>query len=843
MESGSGRPSVFQLLFKWGVLHLAREKKDIKRDREYEALKDSLRLRFVNNAHVMWGREIHELTKNEVYQTVAATAKQFITENWIKTNSAYMQRQEKQIYYFSIEFLLGRLLKSNLINLGIEDAVEDVLDGLGINLSDTYEEEPDAGLGNGGLGRLAACFIDSMAAHRLPGHGCSIRYQYGLFEQKIVDGNQVEIPDNWLKNGFAWEYRKPDKAIDVKFNGNAYMKKMEDGSLKLVYENPMTVMAVPYDVPIVGYHNNTVNTLRLWNAEVNRDFSDYGRLSQEEMRRKNEYRQFVESITEFLYPDDSTYDGRRMRLIQEYFLVSAGVQSIVRHYKKTGMNLHDFSKKIAIHINDTHPALCVAELMRILVDEEGFEWNEAWAITKNTMAYTNHTIMPEALEKWPIDMFQPLLPRVYMIIDEINRRWVEEVRDRYPGDEGRVRELSIIQDGMVHMARLAIVGSHSVNGVAKIHTGILKSTTLRPFYEYNPRLFNNKTNGITHRRWLMGANPELMELLDKTMGSRRWHRHPEQLDLFNDFINDKPVLAELERVKKIRKTALAEYVKKHNGIDVDPDTIFDIQVKRIHSYKRQLMNILHIMYQYNHLKAHDKDFMMEPTTYFFGGKAAPGYYIAKETIRLINAVAEKVNNDPETNKMLKVVYIENFGVSIGEIVYPAADVSEQISTASKEASGTGNMKFMMNGAITIGTLDGANVEMRDAVGSDEHIVIFGLKAEEVLDYYANGGYSAWDEYNNNEDVRAVVNQLTDGTYGDFHSLFDYLVHQNDEFFILKDFNAYAEAHREIYRRYKDHFHWLRSCAVNIANSGIFSSDRTIDEYAKEIWQVKPVMIG
>ena len=843
MESGSGWPSVFQLLFKWGVLHLAREKKDIKRDREYEALKESLRLRFVNTAHVMWGREIHELTKNEVYQTVAATAKQFITENWIKTNSAYMQRQEKQIYYFSIEFLLGRLLKSNLINLGIEDAVEDVLDGLGINLADTYEEEPDAGLGNGGLGRLAACFIDSMAAHRLPGHGCSIRYQYGLFEQKIVDGNQVEIPDNWLKNGFAWEYRKPDKAIDVKFNGNAYMKKMEDGSLKLVYENPMTVMAVPYDVPIVGYHNNTVNTLRLWNAEVNRDFSDYGRLSQEEMRRKNEYRQFVESITEFLYPDDSTYDGRRMRLIQEYFLVSAGVQSIVRHYKKTGMNLHDFSKKIAIHINDTHPALCVAELMRILVDEEGFEWNEAWAITKNTMAYTNHTIMPEALEKWPIDMFQPLLPRVYMIIDEINRRWVEEVRDRYPGDEGRVHELSIIQDGMVHMARLAIVGSHSVNGVAKIHTGILKSTTLRPFYEYNPRLFNNKTNGITHRRWLMGANPELMELLDKTMGSRRWHRHPEQLDLFNDFINDKPVLAELERVKKIRKTALAEYVKKHNGIDVDPDTIFDIQVKRIHSYKRQLMNILHIMYQYNHLKAHDKDFMMEPTTYFFGGKAAPGYYIAKETIRLINAVAEKVNNDPETNKMLKVVYIENFGVSIGEIVYPAADVSEQISTASKEASGTGNMKFMMNGAITIGTLDGANVEMRDAVGSDEHIVIFGLKAEEVLDYYANGGYSAWDEYNNNEDVRAVVNQLTDGTYGDFHSLFDYLVHQNDEFFILKDFNAYAEAHREIYRRYKDHFHWLRSCAVNIANSGIFSSDRTIDEYAKEIWQVKPVMIG
>ena len=833
---------MFQLLFKWGVLHLAREKKDIKRDREYEALKESLRLRFVNTAHVMWGREIHELTKNEVYQTVAATAKQFITENWIKTNSAYMQRQEKQIYYFSIEFLLGRLLKSNLINLGIEDAVEDVLDGLGINLSDTYEEEPDAGLGNGGLGRLAACFIDSMAAHRLPGHGCSIRYQYGLFEQKIVDGNQVEIPDNWLKNGFAWEYRKPDKAIDVKFNGNAYMKKMDDGSLQVVYEDPLTVMAVPYDVPIVGYHNSTVNTLRLWNAEVNRDFSDYGMLTKEQRKKKSEYREFVESITQFLYPDDSTYDGRRMRLIQEYFLVSAGVQSIVRHYKKAGLNIHDFAKKIAIHINDTHPALCVAELMRILVDEEGIEWNEAWAITKNTMAYTNHTIMPEALEKWPVEMFKTLLPRIYRIVDEINRRWLIDVRERYPENEGKVHALSIIQDDMVHMARLAIVGSHSVNGVAKIHTDILKSTTLHDFYEYNPRLFNNKTNGITHRRWLMGANPELSALIDKTIGSHRWHRHPEQMDILNDMVDNKPFLAELEKIKKIRKTALAAYIEKHNGIRVDPDTIFDIQVKRIHSYKRQLMNILHIMYQYHRLKT-DKTFSMLPTTYFFGGKAAPGYFIAKETIRLINAVAAKVNADPETNKTLKVVFIENFGVSIGELVYPAADVSEQISTASKEASGTGNMKFMMNGAITLGTLDGANVEIREAVGGDANCVIFGLKAEEVLNYYATGTYSAWDEYNTNPDVHFVVDQLTDGTYGDFHSLFDYLVHENDEFFILKDFRAYAKAHEEVYRRYKDRYHWLRSSAVNIANSGGFSSDRTIEEYAKEIWQVKPVVIG
>ncbi len=824
-----------------GVFYLARDKKEKKqRDREFDKVKDMLKVRFVNTAHIMWGRELNELTSNEIYQTVAATAKQYISENWIRTNKTYSERQEKQIYYFSIEFLMGRLLKSNLINLGLEEAVKEVLADFKLDLSKTIEEEPDAGLGNGGLGRLAACFIDSMAAHNLPGHGCSIRYQYGLFEQKIIDGNQVEIPDNWLKNGFAWEYRKPDKAIDVKFNGNAYMKKMDDGSLKLVYENPMTVMAVPYDVPIVGYHNKTVNTLRLWNAEVNRDFSDYGLLTQEQMRQKNEYRLFVESITRYLYPDDSTYDGRRMRLIQEYFMTSAGVQSIVRHYKKTGMDIRDFAQKIAIHINDTHPAVAVAELMRILVDDEGLEWNEAWSITKNTVAYTNHTIMPEALEKWPVDMFRSLLPRVYMIIEEINRRHLEEVRARYPHNDGKVRALSIIQDDMVHMAKLAIVGGHSVNGVARIHSEILKSTTLHDFYEYSPKMFNNKTNGITHRRWLMGANPELADLIDTTIGSRRWHRHPEQLDLLNDYVEDKPFLSELAKIKRIRKDSLAQYIKAHNGLQVDPDSIFDIQVKRIHSYKRQLMNILHIMYQYHQLKT-DKSFDMLPTTYVFGGKAAPGYYIAKETIRLINTVAARVNNDKSIKGKIKIVFIENFGVSIGEIVYPAADVSEQISTASKEASGTGNMKFMMNGAITLGTLDGANVEIREAVG-DENCVIFGLTAEEVLNFYANGSYSAWDEYNTNQQVRTVVTQLIDGTYGDFRSLYDYEVHANDEFFILKDFNAYADAHKEIMNRYQTRFGWLKSSAMNIANSGRFSSDRTIDEYAKEIWQVKPVMI-
>ncbi|SHK57196.1 starch phosphorylase [Selenomonas ruminantium] len=824
---------------------MAKEKKKVN-DVEFKKLKEKLKTRFVNAAHIMWGRDLDELTENEIFQTVAATAKQYISENWIKTNKAYMEREEKQIYYFSIEFLMGRLLKSNLINLGLEEAIREVLGDFKLDLDKVYEEEPDAGLGNGGLGRLAACFIDSMAAHHLPGHGCSIRYQYGLFEQKIIDGNQVEIPDNWLKNGFAWEYRKPDKAIDVKFYGNAYMKEMPDGSLKLVHENPMVVMAVPYDVPIVGYHNNTVNNLRLWNAEVNRDFSDYGYLTQEQIRQKNEYRSFVESITRYLYPDDSTWDGRKMRLIQEYFMTSAGVQSIVRHYKKTGMKIQDLSQKIAIHINDTHPAVAVPELMRILIDEEGLEWSEAWAITKNTIAYTNHTIMPEALETWPVDMFKELLPRVYMIIEEINRRHLADVRDRYPNNDGKVQAMSILENGMVHMARLAIVGGHSVNGVAKIHTDILKASTLHDFYEYNPKMFNNKTNGITHRRWLMGANPELAGLIDETLGSRRWHRYPEQLDLLNDFVSDKPFLAELGKIKHLRKEHLAQYILEHNLIKVNPDSIFDIQVKRIHSYKRQLMNILHIMYQYNALK-YDKGYDMIPTTYIFGGKAAPGYYIAKETIRLINAVANKVNNDRTIKDKMKIVFIENFGVSIGEIVYPAADVSEQISTASKEASGTGNMKFMMNGAITLGTMDGANVEIREAVGGDhggdEHCVIFGLRAEDVLTYYMTGTYSAWDEYNSNEMVRFVMNQLIDGTYGDFRSLYDYLIHGNDEFFILKDLSSYAWGHEEIMRRYKDKLGWLKSSAMNIANSGRFSSDRTIDEYANEIWHVKPVRIS
>ena len=803
-------------------------------------MKKILKSRFITTAHVLFGRGLDELTEAEIYKTIATTAKQSISDNWIKTNRQYTQKCVKQIYYFSVEFLLGRLLRSNLINLGIEEAMKEVLQEFNLKLSDAYKEEPDAALGNGGLGRLAACFIDSLAAHRYPGHGCTIRYQYGLFEQKIVDGNQVELPDNWLRDGFVWEYRKPDKSVDVKFYGNAYMREV-DGKLELVHEDPMIVMAVPYDVPIVGYHDATVNTLRMWNAEVNRDFSDYVTLTQEQIHQRNQYRDFVESITRYLYPDDSTFEGRRMRLIQEYFFVSAGVQSIVRHYKKTGMSIYDFGRKIGIHINDTHPALCVAELMRVLVDDEELTWEDAWAITRDTIAYTNHTIMPEALETWSIDMFRPLLPRIYMIIDEINRRHLEEVRRRYPGDEEKVRALSIIQDGVVHMARLSIVGGHSVNGVAKIHTDILKSTTLHDFYEYTPRKFNNKTNGITHRRWLMGANPELTALIDEALGSHGWHRHPEQMDGLLPFVEDAHFRKRLMEIKHLRREGLARYIEAHNGVRLNPDSMFDIQVKRIHSYKRQLMNILHIMYRYRRAKQ-DKNYLTLPVTYFFGGKAAPGYYIAKETIRLINAVADRINKDRSLNDMMKVIFIENFGVSIGELVYPAADVSEQISTASKEASGTGNMKFMMNGAITLGTLDGANVEIREAVG-DEHCVIFGLRAEEVMDYYANGNYSAWDEYNTNEKVRNVMGQLIDGTYGDFRSLYDYLLHANDEFFILKDFNAYDEARVEVMKRFLDKEGWARTAAMNVAYSGRFSSDRTIDEYARDIWDIKPLIIS
>ncbi len=807
-----------------------------KKNKELEQKVAEIKEAFNHMSRIMYGRELGDLSKYEFYETLSTVLRYTISKNWIKTNKLYKENDKKQIYYFSIEFLLGRLLKSNLINLGVMQPVEQALKELGISLDDLINEEPDPGLGNGGLGRLAACFIDSLASLGLPGHGCTIRYQYGLFEQKIINGNQVEIPDNWLKSGYPWEIRKPNKSVDVRIGGHAYMKDLGDGKLELVHTGYNTIMAVPYDVPVVGYKNETVNTLRMWNAEVDRDFSDYGTMSPEQREEHNRYRHNVEEITQFLYPDDSSMEGRRMRLVQEYFFVSAGIQSIVRHYKLTHEDFSDFGNKIGIHINDTHPATAVAELMRILIDEEHLEWDEAWKITTETCAYTNHTILPEALEKWPVDMFKSVLPRIYMIVDEINKRMLEDVREQYPGNEEKVRALSIIQDGQVHMARLAVAGSHSVNGVAQIHTNILKETTLNDAFMYEPWKFNNKTNGITHRRWLIGANPELKTLLDKTI-SGKWHRKPEQLANLMEYVEKKTFLDALSRVKTARKRILAKYIKDKQGVKIDPKSIFDIQVKRIHSYKRQLMNIMHIMYQYDRLK-NDKDYKLStPVTYFFGGKAAPGYYVAKETIRLINAVADKVNNDPDINGQIKVVFIENFGVSVGELVYPAADVSEQISTASKEASGTGNMKFMMNGALTLGTMDGANVEICDAVGT-ENCVIFGLRAPEVISYYQNGNYSAWNEYNTNETVRKVMDQMNDGTFGNFSSLYNYIFQSNDEFFILKDFDAYRKAHEEVLARYADKYAWLKTSAINIAKSGIFSSDRTIREYAEDIWHIR-----
>lgn len=808
--------------------------------KERDASVKALQKRFVMTAQILFGRTLDELTDQEIYRAITATVKELLSEDWIRTNKVYEERQSKQVYYFSIEFLLGRLLNTNLINLGAKETLVEALKGLNLSLAQFYDEEPDAGLGNGGLGRLAACFIDSMASLSLPAHGCSIRYKYGLFEQKIINGNQVELPDRWLRDGFAWEYRKPDKAVNVRYGGHAYMREKDDGSLELVHEGYVTVMAVPYDVPVVGAQNHTINTLRLWNAEVDRDFTTYGVLTQGRRQDWQRYKQTVESITEFLYPDDSSYEGRRLRLIQEYFFVSAGIQSILRRMKKAKMDIRQLADKISIHINDTHPALAVAELMRLLIDEEKLDWEDAWSLTVRTMAYTNHTILPEALEKWPVDMVRYLMPRIYLIIEEINRRFLMDVRRRYPNEESRIGELAIICDGQVHMARLAIVGSHSVNGVAAIHSDILKRTTLRAFHEFFPGKFNNKTNGITHRRWLIAINPELATMIDEAI-TPAWRWEPMRLADLAVHAGDEALLEKLAKMKLTRKKLLARYVREKLGEYVDSSTLFDIQVKRIHSYKRQLMNILHIMYLVDCIRSGKmRDY--QPTTFFFGGKAAPSYYIAKETIRLICAVAKKINDDPVIGDIIKVVFLENFGVSLGEIVYPAADVSEQISTASKEASGTGNMKFMMNGAITLGTLDGANVEIRDAVG-EEHCVIFGLRAEEVLEYYAKGNYSAWDEYHGNESVRRVLDRLIDGSYGDFHSLYDYLLQNNDEFFILKDFDSYRQAHLEINRRYGDQKGWRRSMLMNIARSGRFSSDRTIQEYARDIWNVEPVHIS
>ena len=796
---------------------------------------------FTKTANILWEKDVKDLAPTEVYQTIATMIRNMVSADWLKTNEMYAEEKVKQVYYFSIEFLLGRLLQSNLLACDVEGICREALADLDINLDDVIPEEPDPGLGNGGLGRLAACFIDSMAALRLPGHGCSIRYQYGLFNQRIIDGEQVELPDNWLRNGYPWEVKRVDKAVEVHFCGNAYMRPDSNGGLECVYEKYQTVRAVPYDVPVIGYHNDTVNTLRLWRAEYTRD-AVYHELSNGDRHSAFRYKDSVQLISRFLYPEDSTYEGRKLRLMQEYFFVSAGVQSIIRHYKKqTGGNLAVFGRYVAMHINDTHPALIIPELMRILMDEEGMRWEDAWRITNGTVAYTNHTVLPEAMESWPIEMFKNLLPRIYLIIEEIHRRWMEQVRAQYPGDEAKVRDTAILWDGQVRMAHLAVLGGHSVNGVAEIHSQILKDSTLHQFYNCFPNRFNNKTNGVTHRRWLIQSNPQLSHLIDETIGDK-WRLAPKRLMDLEAFADDAAFKDQLNQVKQCRKQILADYIDNKYGITLRTDSIFDIQVKRIHLYKRQLLNILHVLHLYYELKENPPaDFV--PRTFLFGGKAASGYGEAKMTIKLINVVAKLVNNDKKVNQYMRVLFLENYNVSLGQLMFPAADVSEQISTAGKEASGTGNMKFMMNGAITLGTMDGANVEIHREVG-DANCVIFGLRANEVMNYYTHGGYSSWELYRTDETIRTLVTRLVDGSLtgqtDEFRMLYDSLLDRNDEYFVLKDFDAYCNAQKEIERRYKDRSDWLRMSAINIAHSGFFSSDRTIRQYARDIWHIKPL---
>lgn len=797
--------------------------------------KKAFKKAYVNKFLEMHGIELKEGTNQQKYEALGSLVRDYVTKNWLKTNKKYNKTGEKQVYYFSMEFLLGRLLGDALLNIGIRDVCKEALKDLNIDLDELENLEQDQGLGNGGFGRLAACFLDSMASLNIPGNGCGIRYKYGFFEQKIIDGKQVELSDDWLREGNVWEKRKPEKAEIVKFGGNINVSQV-DGKLTFTHVNFEPVLAVPYDTPIIGYKNEVVNTLRLWSAEVvSKDF-DFSSFNRGDFLEAIKYKNSVESISQVLYPEDSFYEGKKLRLKQQYFFVSAGIQSIIRHYKKHGKDIRLLNEKIAIHINDTHPTLAIPELMRILVDEEELEWDDAWRITTNTISYTNHTILAEALEKWPVDMFRTLLPRIYMIIEEINRRYCNELNNKYPGDYGKIARMSIISDGYIKMAHLAVVGSYSVNGVAKLHTEILKKKEMSDFYYLYPNKFNNKTNGITHRRWLLKSNPQLTKLLVDTIGDS-FIRHPVDLKNFEEHLKDPIVLEQLKKIKLHNKENLANTILKNENITVDPNSIFDVQVKRIHAYKRQVLNCLRIMDLYNKLIDNPK-LDIVPRTFIFGGKAAPGYYLAKSIIELINCVANKINNDHRVNDKIKVVFMQNYRVSLAEQIIPGADISEQISTTTKEASGTSNMKFMMNGAITVATLDGANIEIRDEVTND-NIVIFGLTADEVLSYYKNGGYKSVDIYNSDARVKRVIDDLINGKYNNdknkFRNIYENLITYNDEFFVLKDFDSYLKAQDKIDTLYRNTDKWQRMCGVNIAHSGIFSSDRTIEQYATGIW--------
>lgn len=784
------------------------------------------------------GKSFDESTPWERYQTLVLLVKEWFAENWVETNNSYARDRVKQVYYFSMEFLIGKLLSYYLMNLDIKDTVEAGLKELGISLEELLEVEKDAGLGNGGLGRLAACFLDAMAFLGIPGHGNGIRYKYGLFQQKIVNGYQAEVPDNWLNNGYPWEIRKPDKAVVVKFKGDVKVS-VVDGRLTFRHENYEPILAVPYDIPIISYQNyRTINTLRLWSAEPIVEEFDLASFYRGEFSKAVSYRSEVEAISNILYPDDSSQAGRELRLKQEYFFVAAGLGSIVRRYKKKNGSMKDFHRKVAVHINDTHPALCIPELMRILIDEEGMGWEEAWNITVNTISYTNHTIMLEALEKWPVDIFKYLLPRIYMIVEEIDRRYRLQLQEQFPHNPEIIERTAIIRDGQVWMANLAVIGSHSVNGVSRLHTDILKNHLLKDYQTIYPYKISNKTNGVSHRRFLLEANPKLAELITEAIGPG-WIAKPEELEKLLAYREDPVFLEKLAQVKQHNKERLARIIYHRMGIRVDPASVFDIQVKRIHAYKRQLLNVFRILDLYNRLKENPQ-LSLPPHTFIFGGKAAPGYHYAKTVIKLINTLAQKVNQDPEVAGKIKVIFLENFNVSLAEMIYSAAEVSQQISTASREASGTGNMKFMLNGAITLGTLDGANVEIQEAVG-EENIFIFGLKAEQVMQFYQKGGYNALEEYHASPRLRRVVDQLISGFFpeagGEFRVIYDSLLRDNDEFFVLKDFGPYVETWQRLLQLYGQRRAWQKASLINIAKAGLFSADRTVKEYAGEIWRV------
>ena len=809
--------------------------------------KDELKKTIVFNVKSIYRKTIDEATPAMVYQAVALAVKDMIIDRWIATHKEYDKQDAKIVYYMSMEFLTGRFLGNNIISLCEQKEIEEALSELGFDLNSIEDQERDPALGNGGLGRLAACFLDSLASLGYPAYGCGIRYRYGMFKQQIRDGYQIEVPDEWLKDGYPFEIRRAEYATEVKFGG--YVETEWDGKRNhFVQKGYQSVMAVPYDIPIVGYGNNVVNSLRIWDAQPVNTFN-LSEFDKGDYQKAVEQENLAKTIVEVLYPNDNHYSGKELRLKQQYFFISASVQRAIKKYKEKHDDIHKFYEKASFQLNDTHPTVAVAELMRILLDEENLEWDEAWEITTKTCAYTNHTIMAEALEKWPIELFSRLLPRVYKIVEEINRRFVAQIQQRYPGDNEKIRRMAIIYDGQVRMAYLAIVGSFSVNGVAKLHTEILEKQELRDFYEMMPEKFNNKTNGITQRRFLLHGNPLLADWVTDKIGNE-WITDLSNIKKLSVYVDDEKCQQEFMNIKYQNKIRLAKYIKEHNGIDVDPRSIFDVQVKRLHEYKRQLMNILHVMYLYNQLKD-NPNMDIVPRTFIFGAKAAAGYKRAKLTIKLINNVANVINNDKSIGGKLKVVFIEDYRVSNAELIFSAADVSEQISTASKEASGTGNMKFMLNGALTIGTMDGANVEMAEEVGKD-NMFIFGASADEIINLENNGGYNPMDIFNNDQDIRRVLMQLINGYYSPqdpelFRDIYNSLLNTQssdraDTYFILKDFRSYAEAHKKIDQAYRDEKWWARTAMLNTASAGKFSSDRTIEEYVRDIWHLKKIKV-